>query len=189
MPNPVTYNGYAMAIGGTIDGPSSAQTVSIYERAAGSSAETLIGTTSATAYDGSLVFEFPLMQSFTTNTVFRVHVDGSGSSTAADQSLTLGVQAKVSLKSSASKVTRGKSVKLTASVFPASAAGGTVLFQQQSGKSWKTLATKKLAGSGSSAVASTSYKVSAGSHKLRLRYLGGTYNVATTSGTLSVTGR
>jgi hypothetical protein len=73
-----------------------------------------------------------------------------------------------------------------ASVFPSSAAGGKVVFEQASGKKWIAIATKTLAAAGSKATAATTWKPSKGSHKVRVRYLGGTYNTATTSSVVTV---
>jgi hypothetical protein len=187
MPNPISYAGFADGIVGEIDGPSAATVVSLYSTTAGSSTESLVATTTATSYGGVLVFEIPLMRTFTTNTSFRVHVDGGDTWSGADATVKLGVQAIASLSSSASSIKKGKSVTLKASVYPNTAAGGTVVFERLSGKKWIKISSKTLTVSGSNAVASISWKPGKGKYKVRARYLGGTYNAATTTGTRTIT--
>lgn len=171
---------------GTVDGPSTAPVVSLYATTAGST-EALVATTTAEDNgDGTFDFDFTLFNSYTTNTTFRVHVDGTDASTSADTTLKMGVHAIVSLKASATKVTSGKSITLSTSVIPNTAAGGTAVFEQQVGKSWVKIASKTLTVSGSKAVASTSWKPGKGTRKVRVRYLGGTFNAATTSGIMTV---
>ena len=183
VPNPVSYGGFVGGLVGEVDGPSSAQTVSLYARTAGSPSETLVATTTATPNEGVLTFQFPLMHSYTTNTAFRIHADESDSSTGDDQTVWLNVRAMLTLKSSASSVRLGSTVTLSASVFPANSAGGSVVFERASGKKWVKIAEKTLGASGSKATASVKWKPGRGSFKVRARYLGGTFNAATTSGT------
>lgn len=186
LPNPVSYGGYADGIAGEIDGPSAAQTVFLYAQTAGSPVETLVATTTAEPFDGVLAFEFPLMNPYTTNTAFRIHVDGTESSTGADKTVVLGVRASVSLKSSATSLTKGKAVTFSASVSPKSAAGGKVVFERASGKKWVAIATKTLNVSGSKSTALASWKPGRGTFKVRARYLGGTFNVGNNSGAVTI---
>jgi hypothetical protein len=187
MPSTVNYGGFAEGIVGVVDGPSAPQEVSIFTRTAGSSTETLVATTTATPFDGQLVFELPLMSTYRTNTYFRIHVDATDSSTGADQTVMLGVRAPVSIKASSTKVAKGKSVTLSASVAPGTTAGGKVVFERASGKKWIAIATKTLGAAGSKSTASTSWKPGAGKYKVRARYLGGTYNVTNSSGAVTIT--
>lgn len=186
-PNPIDYDDWA-DISGVVNGPSSDTTVTLYATTAGGS-ETLLATTTATLVDGELAFDFAPETSFTTNTTFRVHVDGDGSWSGADTTVQLGVRAITSLRTSASTIRRGRTVKLTASVFPATSAGGTVVFERLSGKRWVRIASKTLVRSGSSAVASVTWKPGKGKQKVRARYLGGTYNYGNTTGTRTITVR
>lgn len=186
MPNPVMYGGFVDGIGGMINGLSAATVVSIYSRTAGSASESLVGTTTAAPYDGILEFEWPLMKAYTKHTTFRVHVDASDTSTGADAYFSLGVRAIVSATTSATHVAPGKSVKLSASVYPASSAGGYVVFERLAGKSWKKIAQMKLSASGSYAKASFTWKPGKGTQKIRARYLGGTYNAGHWSPTKAI---
>ena len=88
----------------------------------------------------------------------------------------------MSFKTSAASVRSGSTVTLSASVFPASSAGGSVVFERASGKKWIKIAEKTLGASGPKATASSKWKPGRGSFKVRARYLGGTFNAATTSG-------
>ncbi|MDR3687386.1 MAG: hypothetical protein P4L93_10565 [Coriobacteriia bacterium] len=171
---------------GEIDGPSDPTTVTVYATQAGSSVETLIDTTQPTLSDGSLEFEFFDLPPIYTNTTYRVHVDATPGNSGADTYVTVGVKAPVSLRTSAGHIKPGRTVGLTASVYPNTAAGGTVVFERLSGKKWLKLASKTLAVSGSYAKASYSWKPGKGTQKVRARYLGGTYNAANTSGTKAV---
>jgi hypothetical protein len=186
IPNPIGYGGFVAGIEGDIDGPSAAQTVTLYKRTAGSSTETLVATTTATPFNGVLTFEFPLFATYTTNTYYRVHVDGTDTSTGGDQTTMVAVRANVSLKSSATKISKGKTITLTSSVYPATSAGGKVVFERLSGKKWIAIATKTLSATGSKAVASTGWKPGKGTFKVRARYTGGTFNATSTSGNVTV---
>ena len=177
QPNPIAYNRSTHVIG-TISGPSTDTTLALYATTAGSSSETLVATTTAKAVDGELTFNLAPTTRFTTNTTLRVHMDGSGSWSSADATILLGVQGIASLRSSASRITRGQSVRLTANMSPTSAAGGTVVFERLVGRRWTRIATKTL---NASAAATLSWKPARGTQKVRMRYLGGTYNAATTS--------
>jgi hypothetical protein len=187
LPNPISYGGFFEGIVGEVDGPSAPTTVTVYARTAGSSADTTIATVVATPYDGILEYEVPIMKSYTKNTAFRIHVDGADTSTGADTTVVLGVKVTMSLKSSATKIKRGKSVTLSTSIYPSSAAGGSVVFEQLSGKKWVQIAKKTLTVAGTKAVASTGFKPAKGTRKVRVRFLGGTYNTATTSGVVTLT--
>jgi hypothetical protein len=186
-PKIVSYGDFA-DIYGEVDGPSDPGVVSLFAKQAGSSTETLVATQTATYAGGALQFDFPLDEVFT-NTTYRVHFDGTDSWSGADATVSLPVRAMTSLSVSASKVKLGKSVTLKAMVFPATTGGGTAVFEQLVGKTWKKIASKTLLSNGSFSSASTSYKPSKGAHKVRVRYLGGTYNYAATSGTKTVTAK
>ena len=186
FPNPLPYGGYFDGVAGFIYGPSTAQTVTVYSRTAGSSAESFVATTTATPYEGLLTFSVPLGRRYKTNNYFRVHIDGADTSTAADQELLLSVRAQINLKTSATRIRRGKSINLTASIFPNSAAGGTVVWERKSGKKWVKIAGKSLVASGSYAKASYNWKPGRGTQTIRARYLGGTYNSASTSGNTTI---
>jgi hypothetical protein len=156
---------------------------------AGSSVEVPVATTKATVVLGTLEFDFPELDSLYTNTVFRVHVDGTDSWTGADAYVSIRVKARVGLGASATRITAGKTVTLTASVYPKSAAGGTAVFERLSGKKWVKITSKTLAVSGSYARASYKWKPGRGTQKVRVRYLGGAKNAANTSSTKTITVR
>jgi hypothetical protein len=189
LPNPVSYGGFVEGVVGTLVGPTSATKVSLYERLAGSATESLVATTTATPYGGVLMFELPVMRSYTRNATYRVHSEAVEGATAGDTPLSLGVRAALSLKSSARSISRGKRVKLSASAVPGTSAGGTVVFERKSGKKWARIAIKTLAASGGKGVASLSWKPSKGTQMVRVRYLGGAYNCATTSGSVRISVR
>jgi hypothetical protein len=184
QPSVLSYGDYPDIIG-FVSGPSAA-TVSLYARPAGSLTETLIDTQAATVGEDGLEFDFALDETFT-NTTYRVHVQGTETWSGADASVTLPVRAMVGLGTSASRIRPGRTVKLTASVYPASAAGGGVVFERLSGKKWVKITSKTLAASGSSARASYTWKPGKGTQKVRARYLGGTMNYGNSSSTKTIT--
>ena len=183
-PGVVAYGDFA-DITGTVGGVSDDTVVSLYGTPAGSSTEVFLGTQTATD-DEEFSFDFPVDEAFTTAT-YRVHIDGTDSTTAANTSVVLQVRAAASLSTSASSIKRGKKVTLTAMVYPGSSAGGSVTFEQLVGRTWRKITTKGLTRSGSSAKAAVSWKPGKGTHKVRARYLGGTYNCATTTGIRVIT--
>lgn len=179
------YNGFDVLHGMIVDGADDPGTISLYGKPAGSAVESLLGTTTADPDDG-YSFEFDL-EGMHVNTLLRVHTVAVDGYLAEDTTLTVPVHAALSFSTSASSVTAGKSVTLSAKVYPAANAGAKVTFEFYSRGTWHKIATKTLSG-GSAARASTAWKVPKGTYKVRFRFLGSGYNVATTSSTKSVKG-
>ena len=179
------YNGFNL-LDGYVEGADDPGVISLFGTTAGSSTESLLGTTTVDPKDGT--FEFPI-EGLTMNTQLRVHVDASPDGfSAADSALTAYVFAGTHFATSASSVKAGKTVTLTAKLYSPSNAGSKVVFEYFSKKAWHSIATKKLAG-GSAATASATYKALKGATKVRYRFLGSIYNYATTSVTKTVTGK
>jgi hypothetical protein len=179
------YAGFNL-LDGYVQGADDPGTVSLFGTIAGSSTESLLGTTTVDPADGS--FEFPI-EGLTMNTQLRVHVDASPDGfSAADSAQTAYVYAGTHFSTSTSSVKTGKAVTLAAKLYSPSNAGSKVVFEYFSKKAWHAIATKKLA-SGPAAIASTTWKALKGATKLRYRFLGGIYNYATTSVTKTVTGK
>jgi len=186
-PSSVGYRD-GLDITGEIDGPSTPATVSVYATPVGGS-EALVGTTQAIAEDGALLFDFPV-DSLTRNTTFRVHFDGQSPYTGGDASVFVGVRASVSLSATSRSVRSGRSITLKADVSPSSAIGGKVVFEfNDRARHWKAIGTKTLTASGGRGGASLGWKPPKGKHPVRVRYLGGTYNVASTSSSLSISAK
>jgi len=99
------------------------------------------------------------------------------------------VHAKIAIQASDKRFSAGKRITLTAIVYPGTTAGGTVTFQQWNAKSkhWRTISSAKLALKGGPAKASVSWKPGKGSRKVRVRYAGGTTNIATSSSPILIT--
>jgi hypothetical protein len=173
----VDYGGEGYMVG-LVDGLTQNSVLSLYATVAGDTTETLVATQTVSGSSSGYAYRYfilPLGAAFS-NTAYRVHVDGTDSSTAAESNFTLYVRAPISVTASASHLRHGKSVRLTSKVYPASSAGGSVVFEQYVGKRWRKVATRTLAASGSVSRASYSWKPSRGTHKVRAHYLGGTYN-------------
>ena len=170
---------------GYVDGADDPGIVSLHGTPAGSSTETTLGTTTVDPKDGS--FEFPI-EGLSVNTNLRVHVDSADGFSAGDTAVTAYVRVSAGFSASASSATTGKSVTLTARVYPPQNAGAKVTFEYYSKKAWHAIATKTLSG-GSVPKATASYKVIKGATKVRYRFLGSAYNYATSSATKTVTGK
>jgi hypothetical protein len=179
------YQGFDTVDGEILDGPDNVGVISVYARPAGSPSESLLGTTTADPRDDS--FEFDL-DSFSVNTMLRIHVPGGDGYFSSDTTLAVPVHCYMSFSPSASAVKHGATVTLTAKVWPSQNAGAKVRFEYYSKGSWLAIATKALSG-GSTAKATTTWKVPKGSTKIRCRFLGSSYNAATTSGTKIVKGK
>ncbi|HSK48839.1 MAG TPA: hypothetical protein VLA05_12705 [Coriobacteriia bacterium] len=98
------------------------------------------------------------------------------------------VRAKVTLSPSVTKVRKGSSMRLTATVTPASNAGSSAVFEYYNSRygKWSTIAKKTLKaqpGASSATAVCYSWTPPAGTIKTRVRFLGSTTNVATTSAT------
>jgi hypothetical protein len=118
-------------------------------------------------YIPGAAFDFEL-EGLRTNTTYRVQVDPKDSWSGATTSVLVRVKANVGLSTSASRITAGRTVKLTASVYPNSAAGGTVVFEQLVRGSWRKIVTRTLATSGSYA-RRASLSIQPGPHTSELR--------------------
>jgi hypothetical protein len=195
-PASVAY-GHGTRVSGRIIAPydSLPETASVYIQEAGHTNERLLGIADVTWGSGTFSLSTgPL----TSNARIRVHVDGvlanyeygGEGSTSANGYVPIKVAAAVSVSSSSNSVRTGRSVTLTSRVVPASAAGGRVTFEYYDAgrRSWRAIATQKLAASGGSAKATATWKVLRGSHKLRARYLGGSLNATSVSTTVAVKG-
>jgi hypothetical protein len=189
-PSSIGYYGWGAQLSGVISNRSEPCTVTIYKTTAGSSVEETVAAVLAQEDEEEmLAFKYYVQGGFTTNTVFRLHVDADedGYYSATDTYVTLGVRAAMALKPSSASVRKGGRVKLTAYVAPVSSSGGTVVFEQKVGKRWKKIKSATLFASGSQSIATAYYKPKGkGAHKVRARYLGGTFNAATVSRTSSI---
>jgi len=190
-PNPAAFYGYSM-IGGELYGPEEDTTVYIYATPYGG-VEELVTTETATYDDeiGELTY-FAFLDGLTANTTVRVHTEGTKNLAPADAFVEVGVRAHVFVSASSKSVTAGKTVKLKASVEQESVTTGTVSFQYYDTRTrkWKTISTQTLvAGSPGYITASANWKVLKGSHKVRALFNGNEINVATASGSVTITGR
>jgi len=189
-PSAIPYGEFSDVVG-EIDGPDVKSVVSLYASQPGTTTETLVETQTVKPVQGLLPFDFQLDEMFT-NTTFRVHVDAgsdldSGNAwTTGNKTVTVSVRAITSLSMSASSLKAGKKVKLTASVYPASAAGGGVVFERQVHRGWKRIASATLSAPGSVAKATYKWKPAKGTNKVRARYLGGVFNATSNSATKTV---
>jgi hypothetical protein len=182
------FEGFNVVYGSVFDGPSNLSTVTAFALPAGSTIESNLGTTSIDPRSGT--FEFPVW-GFTTTTQVRFRTEASSNEgyMATDATISVPVRAYLAFGTSATSVKRGTTVKLTAKVYPRANAGSSATFEYYSNKKWRKIATAKLSGYGSYAVATVKWKALKGSTKLRVRFLGSSYNAATTSGTRTVKGR
>lgn len=181
------YNGYNVLFGAIADGPNKPGIISLYGTPAGSSVESLLATTTVNARTGMFTFNVNHLR---VNTQLRVHTNASPDEgyMPSDTFVTAYVNASVRLDASATSISAGRAVKLTARVSPGQNAGAKVVFEYYAKGRWRRIATKTLA-AGGTAWASTSWKVIRGSHKVRFRFLGSGYNAATTSASRTIRGR
>lgn len=184
-PSTINYGGTTY-IWGSILGPEEPVDVSIYGRAWGSSQEKLLATTTALPGEFGLDYEAPIK--LTKNTSIRVRFDGDDTYELSEATTSVKVRAKVTAKSSSYSISRGGSVTLSTSVLPTTTAGGQVRFEYRNPTTgvWKSIATKTLTAGTSAATASLRWKPPAGTIRVRVRYLGGTTNVATTSSYITI---
>jgi hypothetical protein len=180
----MAYGGLNVLDGEIASGPKDPGTISLYGTPSGS-VERLIATTTAHSKWGTFDFE---LDGLRTNTYLRLHVDASPGFSATDVYVLARVRAAVSLSSSAKSVKRGKRVTLSTKVYPATNAGGKMVFERYYKRAWRQIAKKTLLG-GTAARASVSWKVPKGSNKVRVRFLGTTRNAAATSGVRIIRGR
>jgi hypothetical protein len=183
----MNYAGYNYLVGEIIDGPANPGTISLYGTPAGSSVETLLGTTKANAR--TMAFGFDI-ENLRQNTTLRIHLDGSPSEgyLPSDTFVTAYVRPSMAFTTSSSSLKAGKKVTLTAKVYPAANAGGKLVFERYYRGAWRLIAKKTLLG-GSAAKASVSWRVPKGSNKVRVRFLGTPRNAASTSAVRIVKGR
>jgi hypothetical protein len=194
-PSIVGYSGHARLLG-TLTGPSAEATVAVYAMPAGG-VEQYVGTFPVTTDSegegeegsGGLTFD-AAVGPIRTTTSYRIHFDGTADYSAAEAVVVVRARAKVTLGTSARIVRRGRAVTLRSTVWPKEAGGSRVVFEYNDrGRHWRAIATKTLAAGSSFASASTSWRVARGSHKVRVRYLGGATNAASTSTSVVVKGR
>lgn len=198
LPSTIVY-GSEPYIEGTILGISKDSTVAVYATPAGGTEE-YVGTVAArmmTEYeygeDGGYSYGWPFFQVMlppaTVNTTYRIHYAGSGQNSGAEAFVGVRVQAIVDLVSSARSVKNGRKVTLRAYAMPENTVGGQVVFERYiPRRGWRTIANQTLVGT-DVGTAAIRWKVPKGTHKLRVRYLGGTLNAAASSRTIAVTGR
>ena len=173
---------------GEIFGPEKAVTVSVFGTPAGSTAETLIATDTAKVDPdtGDLAYDVYLPAMYR-NTTLRVHVDGGTDYTAADTFVMQKVKAYVRMTASTKSVKHGKSVTLTAYVYPGASAG-TLTFQYYSSSSgtWRTIKARALTPGSSYARATYSWKPTKGTRKVRALYAGGVLNAGAASSSMTI---
>lgn len=184
--NVMDYGGFNFLEGEVMDGPDEMGPISLYAKPAGGT-ESLVETTAADAKTGEFAFG---LYGLTRNTTLRLHVDGVEDEgyLPTDKTIMAYVKPSMRFKASSTSVRTGGRVTLSASVYPAQNAGARVRFEYLSKGRWRTIATKTLSHS-NPAKAGVSWKVLRGSHKVRVRFLGSGYNVASTSGSKTIKGR
>jgi hypothetical protein len=186
IPSPVAYGGACFVVG-TVAGPSAPTTVTVYGTPAGSSVEQTLAVGVTTGSGGSYSTYRIRIAGLTTNTAIRVHTDGDYEYIDGNGYTVARVSAKVSISSSATSARTGKTVTLTAKVGPTTTRGGKVVFEYYN-RGWKRIGTKTLYSTPGGSTAKIGYKVLRGSHRVRARYLGGTYN-ATGSAMRTIVGK
>jgi hypothetical protein len=181
--NTVNYNDMAMLMG-EVNEIYSDSTLSIFGRSVDSTTSKLLGkVTIKPDEDGYAEFE-KLIFGLKKNTVLTVRFEGDGDTLYTEASKTLRVRAAVKVTPSDTRVKYGKKVKLTATLAPSSTVG-KVVFERYSSGRWRKIATKTI----SHGKAAVIFKPAKGSHKVRVRYLGGTVNAAKTSYAKTITAK
>jgi hypothetical protein len=186
----VGYNGSA-GLSGTIYGPDAVGKVSVFGTRAGTPGEVFLGYATvkySNMWDGPLFYFYA--SGLKANTTLRVHVDASddGQWTEGNATTSIRVRAKVGLTASDKRFSAGKRIRLTSTVYPASAVGRTVTFQRwnASQKRWRSISSAKLVLKHGKATASISWKPRAGTQKIRAHFEGGTTNLANGSSSLKI---
>jgi len=173
----IAYNGYTWVTGMMLGVEGSTGTVKVTRQYAGESAVVTVATVKVTE-DGLF---FAKLTGLKKNATVRLYYSGDAETLPASMTLYARVSAKVALKSSASKIKRGKTVTLSATVLP-SDTNGSVRFERYSGGRWKILTTRTLVGG----KAAYRYKAPLGTNKLRARTIGSTRNSWGKSSTITV---
>jgi hypothetical protein len=173
----VSYNGATVVTGVLLGVDGSTGTVKITRQYAGESAVVTLGSVPLDA-DG--VFSARLA-GLKKNATFRLTYSGDADTLPTGATLKAKVRAKVSLKRSASKIRRGKSVTLTANVLPADT-NGKVVFERYSRGRWRAVATRTVSGG----KAAYKYRAPLGTNKLRARTTGSTINASGRSAATTV---
>lgn len=183
--DPVTYGDDAW-VSGEISGPTKPVEVKIYGMPAGTFTEELLATGEAEMIDGTLMFEIPV-SGLTSNTELRVAVDGGLGYTPAETWVDVSVRGRISLSASPRTVWRGSWVVFTAKVAPRNATG-SVRFQwyDTHHKKWRSLITKTLAHTSTTAKASCMWRPDRGTWKVRAIYGGNSRLDGKTSSTVTI---
>ena len=182
----VNYRG-ATVLSGEIIGPTADSTVRIYGRVAGESTERLLDTVTATyntAADTSTYYS--LISGLPANTKLRVHIDPADGWLSSDAFCRLKVRAKAQVNASTTTFAVGKTITLSAKVLSPASAGSKLRFQRWNAHThaWLTISTETLVASSGAARASTTWQPGRGTHKVRVRFLGGPANAAASSNTI-----
>jgi hypothetical protein len=169
---PITYGDDAYVTGG-VTGPTAPVEVRVYGVPAGALDEELLATGMAEMVDGTLTFEVPV-SGLTSSGELRLAVDGGPGYTPAEAFVEVTVRGRVRISANPKTVFRGSWVFFTATVGP-SVATGTIKFQYYDAhhKKWRTLISKRLARTGTSARATCWWRPTIrGSYKVRAVYSG-----------------
>jgi hypothetical protein len=182
----ITY-GEDAYVTGEISGPTEPVEVRIYGPAANGIDEELLATGMAEYYEGTSEFDIAV-PGLSATTELRVAFEGSPGYAPAETFVTARVRGRVRIGATPRTVWRGSWVFLTATVAPG-AASGPVKFQYYDAhnKKWRTLITKRLTHSSTSARATCSWRPAGrGTFKVRAVY-GGNGDLANgTSPSISV---
>jgi hypothetical protein len=189
MPSTVAFGGFT-ELTANLTGPSSPSTISVYETSFGGTEQYVGDFPTEMGDDSGTTADIPIEAPIFSNTVFRLHYAGGSVYSAADTTLTVGVRAAVALTASSTSVRRGRSVTLKATVAPGATVGGTVVFElNDHGSHWKSIGSRTLALVGGRPGASIAYKPIAGSHKVRVRFLGSPSNAPSASRAVKITAK
>lgn len=173
----LSYNGSVYLAGGILGAEYGTGTVRVTRQYVGDSGETTLATVKL---DDDSYFA-SLLSSLKKNATIRLHYSGDVHTLPVSKAMSVKVKAKVSVKSSAKRVKKGKRVTLTASVAPADT-GGSVVFERYSHGRWKRIASTTVV----NGKASYSYKPPAGTIKIRARTTGSSKNIAKTSSSIKI---
>jgi hypothetical protein len=169
--DPITFGDDAY-VDGIVSGPAGPVTVNVYGIPAGGTAEVLLASGDAEPLDGALAFSIPV-GGLASGTELRVAVDGGDGYTPAETYTYVTVGGRVSLSAARRTIWRGAWAVFTAKVAPRGATG-TVRFQYYDAhaKKWRTISTKRLTHTASSARATLLWRPGRGTWKVRAVYGG-----------------
>ncbi|HET6352328.1 MAG TPA: hypothetical protein VFG89_09405 [Coriobacteriia bacterium] len=184
----VGYGGDAV-VSGTLAGVEPSATVQIYAKSAGGTERLVEEVKTSYGAESENPGFTAYIPGLRRNTTVRAVYKGTKTAVYAEDSVTVRVKAKPSVKVSDRWLKKGDKTKLTAKVYPAGTVGSKVVFEYYSKRhhGWRKIATRTLVAKGNHAEAVKTWKIKKkGRWQVRVRTLAGATNAAGKSKTVTI---